>query len=157
MSKDEEFIRQAIGLALVSENEGNPPVGAVITLDGKVISEGRASLLIPKFDGTRHAEMEALRSVPEELWIYSDRMSIYSTLEPCLMCFASILIHGIGRIVFGAADDHGGASTVQPHLPPYFRDRLKNIVWEGPIMSAECDPLYDRLIAMLDDTNRGLV
>ena len=86
MMKDEQFMQRAIDIALKVEREGNPPVGAVITLAGEVIAEGGASLLVPKFDGTRHAEMEALRVVPQDLWRSSHEMSIYSTLEPCLMC-----------------------------------------------------------------------
>lgn len=157
MSKDEQFMRRAIDVALRAEREGNPPVGAVITLAGEVVAEGGASVLLPKFDGTRHAEMEALRAVPENLWDSACEMSLYTTLEPCLMCFASILIHGIGRIVFGASDSHGGAGTVHPHLPPYFQKRLEETEWVGPIMPAECDPLYDRLVALLEKAQRRLV
>jgi tRNA(adenine34) deaminase len=157
MSKDEQFMRRAIDVALRAEREGNQPVGAVITLGDEVVAEGGASVLLPKFDGTRHAEMEALRAVPEDLWDTSQEMSIYTTLEPCLMCFASILIHGIGRIVFGASDSHGGASIVHSHLPPYFQKRMEKTEWVGPIMPAECDPLYDRLLVLLEQAQRGLV
>lgn len=157
MTKDEQFMRRAIDMALKAEREGNPPVGAVVALAGEVVAEGAAAILVPKFDGTRHAEMEALRAVPEDLWGSSDEMSLYTTLEPCLMCFASILIHGIGRIVFGASDNHGGAGCVQSHLPPYFERRLAETQWLGPIMPTECDPLYERLLVLLDETERGLV
>ena len=157
MSKDEQFMHRAIEIALQTELEGNPPVGAVITLVGEVVAEGGASNLVPKFDGTRHAEMEALRAVPGDLWGSSDQMSLYTTLEPCLMCFASILIHGIGRVVFGASDSQGGAGYAQSHLPPYFQKRMAETEWVGPIMPVECDPLYERLLAMLEETQRGLV
>lgn len=157
MSKDEQFMRRAIKVALSSEQEGNLPVGAVITLDGEVVAEGGSSILVPKFDGTRHAEMEALRAVPEDQWELSNQMNLYTTLEPCLMCFASILIHGIGRVVFGSSDSHGGASYVQDHLPPYFQKRMENTQWLGPIMPNECDPLLDRLFMLLEKAQRGLV
>lgn len=157
MLKDEHFMYRAIEIALKSESEGNPPVGAVITLSGEVVAEGGASILVPRFDGTRHAEMEALRSVPGDLWESAHTMSIYTTLEPCLMCFASILIHGIGRIIYGASDEHGGADSVRSHLPPYFRQRMAETQWLGPIMPAECDPLYERLLVLLEGTHRGLV
>jgi tRNA(adenine34) deaminase len=157
MSRDKQFMRRAITVALRAEREGNLPVGAVITLGGEVVSEGGASILVPKFDGTRHAEMEALRSVPDDLWESTDEMSIYSTLEPCLMCFASILIHGIGRVVFGSSDSHGGASYVQSHLPPYFQKRLEDTVWLGPTLPAECDPLYVRLLVLLEEAQLGLI
>jgi len=157
MMKDEQFMQRAIDIALKVEREGNPPVGAVITLAGEVIAVGGATLLVPKFDGTRHAEMEALRVVPQDLWRSSHEMSIYSTLEPCLMCFASILIHGIGRIVFGASDPHGGAGYIKSDLPPYFKKRMAATEWLGPIMPAECDPLFERLVVLLEETQRGLI
>jgi tRNA(adenine34) deaminase len=151
MTVDKKYIRQAIEVALLAERGGNPPVGAVITLDGKVVAKGGAANWVPKFDATRHAEMEALRSVPEDLWKSANEMSLYTTLEPCLMCFSAILLHGVGRVVFGASDGYGGATYVQPHLPPYFQERMEETEWLGPILPAECDPLFERLLAFLEE------
>jgi tRNA(adenine34) deaminase len=156
MSEDSKFMQRAIELALLAEREGNLPVGAVITLHSEVVAEGRSAIWIPRFDATRHAEMEALRAVPPDLWISSEEMSIYTTLEPCLMCFGSILLHGIGRVVFGSSDSYGGASLVLSHLPPFFQERIENTQWLGPIMPAECDPLHERLQA-LEEARRGQI
>jgi tRNA(adenine34) deaminase len=154
MSNDEKFMNRAIELALRAEHEGNPPVGAVITLHGKIIAEAGAANFVPKFDGTRHAEMEALRVVPENLWKSSYQMNLYTTLEPCLMCFGSILIHRIGRVVFGSSDDFGGASSILPHLPPYFQKRMTDIKWLGPMMPEACDALFKRLLVYLDKARK---
>ena len=151
LSKDDKFMHRAIELALLAEREGNLPVGTVITLHGEVAAEGRSAIWVPKFDATRHAEMEALRAVPTDLWGSSDEMSLYTTLEPCLMCFGSILLHGIGRVVFGSSDSYGGPSSVLSHLPPFFQERIENTQWLGPVMPAECDPLRERLRALEQD------
>jgi tRNA(adenine34) deaminase len=156
MNVDELFMRRAIELALLAEREGNLPVGAVVALHGEVVAEGRSAIWVPRFDATRHAEMEALRAVSQELWQSSDKMTLYTTLEPCLMCFGSILLHGIGRVVFGSSDRYGGASSVLAHLPPFFQERIENTQWLGPIMPVECDPLHTRLLA-LEDARTGLV
>ena len=148
MSEDDKFMHRAIELALLAEREGNLPVGVVITLHGEVVAEGRSAIWVPKFDATRHAEMEALRAVPADLWKSSGEMSLYTTLEPCLMCFGSILLHGIGRVVFGSSDSYGGPGSVLSHLPPYFQERFENTQWLGPIMPGECDPLRERLLAL---------
>lgn len=148
MSQDERLMQRAIKLALLAEQEGNLPVGAVITLAGKVVAEGRSAVYTPRFDATRHAEMEALRAVPQELWPSSRKMSLYTTLEPCLMCFGSILLHKIERVVFGAADNYGGASATMSHLPPYFQERIAVTQWSGPIMPDECDLLHERLLKL---------
>ena len=156
MSADEKFMRRAIELAWLAELEGNLPVGAVITLDGEVVAEGRSAIWVPRFDATRHAEIEALRAVPATLWQSSDEMNLYTTLEPCLMCFGAILLHGIGRVVFGSSDSYGGASSVLACLPPYFQGRLENTQWLGPIMPGECDPLYERLLAIEEASSSSL-
>lgn len=148
LSKAQEFMQRAIELALQAEREGNLPVGAVISLDGEVVAEGRSAIWLPEFDATCHAEMEALRAVPRGLWISSEEMSLYTTLEPCLMCFGAILLHGVGRVIFGSSDSYGGASSVLSHLPPYFQKRIENTQWVGPIMPGECDPLYERLLSL---------
>lgn len=154
MSEDAKFMHRAIGFALLAEREGNLPVGAVITLHGEVVAEGRSTIWVPKFEATRHAEMEAIRAVPTNLWGSSEEMNLYTTLEPCLMCFGSILLHGIGRVVFGSSDSYGGASSVLPHLPPYFQERFENTEWLGPIMPSECDPLHERLLGLEEGRRR---
>ena len=136
-------MRRAIELALESEREGNIPVGAVITLDGEIIGEGHSAVLQPEYHPGRHAEVMALRDVDNELWPRAGEMTCYSTLEPCVMCAGTLLLHGIGRVVFGAVDRDGGAGCVLDALPPYYDDGGV-YEWEGPLMPRECDPLYER-------------
>jgi tRNA(adenine34) deaminase len=143
-------MQRAIELALLAESEGNLPVGAVIALDGDVVAEGRSAIWVPEFDPTRHAEMEALRAVPDEFFNDTATTEIYTTLEPCLMCTGSILLHGIGKLVFGSADSYGGARSTFSQLPPYFQEKLKNTQWIGPSMPSECDPLYDRVMLLVE-------
>ena len=144
---DNKYISRAIQIALASEKRGNLPVGAVITLDGNILAEGGSTILVPVYHPGRHAEMEALRSVPIELWPRAREMTCYSTLEPCVMCFVALLLHGIGRIVFGAEDQEGGATALLEHLPNYYADGKGVPQWIGPIAAESCDALYERTIA----------
>ncbi len=148
MLEDKKFMRRPIELALLAEREGNLPVGVVVALDSEVVAEGRSAIWAPEFDATRHAEIEALRAVQADLWESSDEMTLYTTLEPCLMCFGAILLHRIGRVVFGSSDSYGGAGPSLGHLPPYFQERIEKTQWLGPIMPGECDPLRERLRAL---------
>jgi tRNA(adenine34) deaminase len=148
MDDDRKLMERAIELAEQAEREGNLPVGAVITRDGVVVAEGRSAIWKPRFDASRHAEMEALRAVPDDQWQSTELMTVYTTLEPCLMCFSSILLHGVGRVVFGSSDSYGGASISFGQLPPFFQKGLEKLVWEGPIMPEECDPLRERLLKL---------
>jgi tRNA(Arg) A34 adenosine deaminase TadA len=77
-------------------------------------------------------------------------MELYTTLEPCLMCTGSILLHRIGTVVFGSADSYGGASSAFSKFPPYFKRQMENTHWEGPSHPAECDPLNDRVMLLVE-------
>jgi tRNA(adenine34) deaminase len=148
---DKKHLRHAMRLAREAERLGNLPIGAVVVLKGEVIAEGKNSIWAPHFDATRHAEMEALRSVPAHLWLQSREMTCYSSLEPCLMCLGALLMHQIGRIVFGSSDSHGGAGCSFGHLPPYFENELQVVAWIGPALPQECDDLYTRTRALISE------
>ncbi len=117
---------------------------SVITLDGNVIAEAGNSILIPYYHPGRHAETETLQRVPADLWPRSREMICYTTLEPCVMCMGAFLLHGIGRVVFGAQDVEGGAGGVLPYLPPYYTGLARVPLWIGPVMPEICEPLYRR-------------
>jgi tRNA(Arg) A34 adenosine deaminase TadA/ribosomal protein S18 acetylase RimI-like enzyme len=138
------LLREAIQLAEEAQRRGNLPIGAVIVLDGKVVASGMNSIWRPQRDLTRHAEMEALRAVPAELWSRSREMTLFTTLEPCVMCAGAILLHRLGVVVFGSTDPYGGVGACLRDLPPYFREELSLVRWTGPALPAECDRLYLR-------------
>ena len=148
--EDNQYINRAIEIALEAEKQGNLPIGAVITLNGRIIAEAGSSILVPVYHPGRHAEMEALRTVPVKLWSQSREMTCYSTLEPCVMCFGALLLHGIGRIVFGAEDKEGGAKVVLNHLPKYYDGGINVPEWKGPVAAEECDELYKRAAERFD-------
>jgi len=143
---DEVFMKLSIELALNAERDGNLPVGSLITLDGKVVSEGPSRVYKPRYDLTRHAEMEALRDLPPELWEQRKHLVMYTTLAPCPMCLGAILLFGIPRVVYGTEGDFSGAKAMSDLLPPYFKERFQCTEWVGPTNPAECDPLHQRLI-----------
>lgn len=140
---DGEYMERAITLALQAEAEGNLPVGALLVLDDQVIAEGASQLLVPTYNPGGHAEMRAIGEVDVALWPRALEMTCYTTLEPCLMCFGALLLHGVGRVVFGSLDVLGGASPILDHLPPYY-ETAHVPEWVGPLMPEQCDPLYER-------------
>ncbi len=142
---DIHFFQRAITLACDAEKQNNLPIGAVITLDGEIIAEGQNAIWHPTFNPNRHAEIEALRNVPEGLWDSSAKMTLYTTLEPCLMCTGAIFLHRIGNVMYGSSDGYGGASLVFGHMPAYFEEVLSRTRWIGPAYGKECDQLYERM------------
>jgi tRNA(adenine34) deaminase len=151
--RDIEHLRRAVAVALEAERRGNVPVGAVVALGGEIIAEAGNALLVPSYDPRRHAEIEALSRVPAGLWAEARRMTCYTTLEPCVMCMGTLLLCGVGRVVFGARDVEGGAGVVLAHLPDYYASGAGRALvpeWVGPLLAEVCDPLARRVRERFD-------
>ena len=146
---DIALVRRAIELAKEAGRRGNLPIGALVCLDGEVVAEGMNSIWRPTLSLARHAEMEALRGIPEALWPRYHEMTLYTTLEPCLMCAGAILLHQIGRVVFGTADAFGGSGIALERLPSYFQEQFSRTEWTGPALPEECDPLLTRVLELI--------
>jgi tRNA(adenine34) deaminase len=149
-SLDRKCFDKAVQLAYQAEQEGNLPIGAVISYQNAIIAEGRNAIWFPQYRPDRHAEVEAMRKVPEDLWKFSSDMTLYTTLEPCLMCLAACLLHHIGRVIFGSADDYGGASMVIGHLPTFFSQQASRTEWIGPAHPSVCDELFKRVMQKVE-------
>ncbi len=97
-------MRQALALAEEAQAAGEVPVGAVIVLDGAVIGAGRNSP-IAQNDPTAHAEMLAIRDACARIGNYRlEGATIYSTLEPCVMCAGAMVAARVSTLVFAARD-----------------------------------------------------
>jgi tRNA(adenine34) deaminase len=147
--KELRHLNRAIDLARAAEKDGNLPVGCVIVLDDTVIATGANSTLQPQYHPGRHAEMEALQRVPVHLWPRAKYMTCYTTMEPCTMCFGALLLHRIGRIVFGASDKKGGATYLLPELPKYISRHIGIPEIIGPVAPELCDELSVRTFQIL--------
>ena len=94
----------ALQLAREAEAAGEVPVGAVVVLDGSVIGRGRNST-ITSCDPTAHAEILAVREASSAIRDYRlEGATVYTTLEPCVMCAGALVNARIARLVFGARD-----------------------------------------------------
>lgn len=142
--RDRRFLARAVEVALAAEAAGNMPVGAVLVRGDEVVAEGGNALLVPEFRPGNHAEVVTLRGAPVEAWEDPASLTCYTTLEPCVMCTGTLLLHGVGRVVFGAVDPEGGGRSILAHLPPYYADGRGVPSWEGPLDPETCDPLYER-------------
>jgi tRNA(Arg) A34 adenosine deaminase TadA len=101
-------MRRALDLAGEAAAAGEVPVGAVITLDDRIICEARNEMR-GSLDPTAHAEMQAIRSAAEKLGEPRlDGCTLWVTLEPCAMCAAAISLARIAELRFAAEDPKGG-------------------------------------------------
>jgi tRNA(adenine34) deaminase len=104
MSSEELFMAEALELARQAESNGEVPVGAVVVVEGQVRGRGFNSP-IRLADPTAHAEILALREAAANIGNYRlEAATLYSTLEPCVMCAGALVAARVGRLVFGARD-----------------------------------------------------
>lgn len=76
------------------------PFGACVVKDGRVVAAARNTVL--KNDATCHAEVNAIRLASKKLGTFDlSGCAIYSTTEPCPMCFGAIHWAGIGTVYYG--------------------------------------------------------
>ena len=109
MPNDLRFMAEAIAEARRAEAAGEVPVGAIAVADVQIIGAGH-NHPIGLSDPTAHAEILALRAAASTLKTYRlTAVSIYVTLEPCVMCVGAMLNARVMRVVYGARDDKAGA------------------------------------------------
>lgn len=111
--RDVIMMRRALAMAEAAAEVGEAPVGAVLMdpATGAVVAEAHNRPL-GLHDPTAHAEILALRAGGASLRNYRlAGLTLYVTLEPCAMCAGAVSHARIGRLVYGAGDEKGGAVT----------------------------------------------
>ncbi len=105
-------MEEPLGLAAQAASLGEVPVGAVVTLNGKVIGRGH-NLRETDQRPTAHAEILAIEDAARALgtWrLIGCRLIV--TLEPCPMCLAACQQARVSEVFYGAVDPKGGALSL---------------------------------------------
>lgn len=107
---DAYFMTLALQQAEAAWRLGEVPVGAVVVdALGQVLGRGCNRTIIDH-DPTAHAEVVAMRAAASHLKNYRlPDVTLYVTLEPCVMCIGAMLHARLARVVFGASDPKTGA------------------------------------------------
>ena len=107
---DEKWMQIAVHMAREAAKLGEVPIGAVMVgTDGKILSSG-SNRTITDTDPTAHAEILVVRNAAMRLGNYRlTGTTLYTTIEPCVMCAGALVNARISRLVYGAADERFGA------------------------------------------------
>ena len=102
-------MEEAIKLALEAAERDEVPVGAICVRDGRIISMASNTREESKC-ATHHAEILAIEAACRALggWRLPG-VTLYVTMEPCVMCGGAIINSRIERVVYGAKDHRFGA------------------------------------------------
>ncbi len=100
-------MERALEEARAAAAVGEVPVGAVVVLDGQLISAGHNGTRTRQ-DPMAHAEMVALRGAADRVGWDLLNATIYVSLEPCAMCAGAMVLARLRRLVYGARDPKAG-------------------------------------------------
>lgn len=131
-------MRIALEEAQAAADHGEAPIGAVVVdpETGEVIARA-GNNPISAHDPTAHAEILALRAAAQARGSYRlTGLTLVVTLEPCAMCAGAISHARIGRVVFGATDEKGGAVVSGPRFFEQATCHWKPAV-EGGVLAEE--------------------
>lgn len=122
MDQNEYFMEQALKEAESCLKAGEFPVGCVIVHEEQVVARGGRQNSRDHVNELDHAEMVALRNLCRSACgINPGEVVIYSTLEPCLMCFSAMLISGVKNYVYSYEDVMGGGTNLpRKELAPLY-------------------------------------
>lgn len=98
-----DFMAQAFEAARKEMTNGNGgPFGAVVIKNGKIIGKS-GNRIFAENDPTAHGEIMAIRDACQNInHPYLEDCIMYSTCEPCAMCFSAIFYSGIKKVYFAA-------------------------------------------------------
>lgn len=143
MTKDEQFMQEAIFEALKAEQIGEVPIGAVIVVDDQIVSRAY-NLRESEQRSIAHAELLVIDEACKVTgsWRLEEAV-LYVTLEPCPMCAGAIVLSRVKKVVFGAYDPKGGcAGTLMNLLDDERFNHQSEVI--GGVLENECGELLSQ-------------
>jgi len=115
----ESWMKHALTVAQKGLDRGEVPVGCVMVFEGETIAEGHNEVNAT-LNATRHAEIVAFDNLlcyckTKNLNVKDvcSKLTLYVTVEPCIMCACALRLTGINHVVYGCDNDRfGGCGSV---------------------------------------------
>ena len=145
MYEHEAYMRAALDEAKLALDLGEFPVGVVLVADGEiVVRASRRNSQAQSRNEIDHAEINALRILVERhAQVEPSRVSVYSTMEPCLMCYSTLLLSGVRSFVWAYEDVMGGGTNLAlQQLNPLYQAMQVQLV--GGVLRQESLALFQQ-------------
>lgn len=113
---DREHLGRAVALAAASVEEGGGPFAAVVVTARGAVYTG-VNRVTRRHDPTAHAEVEAIRAACAGEGDFALHGAVlYSSCQPCPMCFTACQWARLDRVVYAATDDQAAAAGFDDSL-----------------------------------------
>jgi guanine deaminase len=128
------------------------PFGCVIVKNDEIVGRGHNRVVLKK-DPTCHGEMEAIRDACKKLGTFDlSGCTLYTTGEPCPMCFGAILWANIEKVYYGCnvvdTDKIGFRDDIFYHMTAE-----KKAIFQTELDREECLKLYEKYMSIENKTN----
>lgn len=123
------FMEEALKHAREALSRGEFPVGCVLVHEGEIVAEGARKNSVDNNE-LDHAEIVGLRNLlDKKLGVSLSEVVVYATMEPCLMCYSTLVVNGVRNIVYAYEDAMGGGTGLElSALRPLYKNIEMNIV-----------------------------
>ena len=145
-AEDARWMREAIAVAQEAIGKGQTPFGCCIVRGGEVLARAHNEVWA-RTDITAHAEVAALRRACQAAGdVHLRGATVYTTTEPCPMCFAACHWAAVDRVVYGARiPDAARAGFRELTIAAEDMARLggSDVRVHGGVLAAECAALFE--------------
>ncbi len=142
---DTEYMKEALQAAWQGLEEGEMPFGACVVRNGRVLSVAH-NCAKAGMDTTAHAEVQAIKEASRSIKsLELTGATMYSTCEPCPMCFTACVWAKVGRIVYACGiEDAEQAGIRQVHISSVRMNELSQsgVILEGGLLREEGRKLF---------------
>jgi len=140
----DKFIIITLHEAIVAAKEGNFGVGALLVREnGEIIQRSHNHVFNPYFRSDLHAEMDVMNKFEERFRDIESMKGfvLFSSVEPCPMCFLRLIISGVEKVYYAAIDKKGGMVQRFEHLPPEWKELARR----QEFALAKCSPVLSEI------------
>lgn len=146
MQNHEEYIKKVNALAWQSAQQGFDPFAAILVKDGEIKAQSTDKCIIYS-DPTAHAELALISDYcRERQLIYLEGYTLYSNVEPCVMCSGAIHWARVSSVVFGLAQSSlqkKSGGNPKPSCSSIVNMGGKKVEVIGPILPELCMELFE--------------